>query len=110
MFDNERLLGAPDFGKVLYLPETTLEYTSRVDALESGEKLLTATVTNTGKTAALFVRADLPENDHNSVFWQDNYRLILPGETREFKAVLTTGNEPGKLKLRSWNVQNITTR
>ena len=93
----------PNFSKVLNLPETTLEYKCNIAEKEDSEKLLTVSVTNTGKTAALFVRADLPENELYSVYWQDNYRLILPGETRDFCAVLTAGTEPGKITLRGWN-------
>ena len=103
VFDNERLLGVPDFSKALKLAETTLEYRCNISEVENNEKLLTASVTNIGKTAALFVRADLPENELYSVYWLDNYRLIMPGETREFQAVLTAGTTPGKLTLRGWN-------
>jgi len=103
VFDNERLLGMPDFGQALRLPETTLEYTGKVVDAENGEKLLLLNVTNTGKTAALFVRANLPENELYNVYWSDNYRLIMPGETREFQAKLTAGTVPGKVTFRGWN-------
>ena len=103
LFDGERLLGAPDFGSAFTVPATELSAEQRVTPLPDGETLFEATVTNRGKFAALHVRADLPEADLRGIYWLDNYRTLLPGESRIFKAKLTAGTKPGKLTLRGWN-------
>ncbi len=103
LWDHERVYGVPDMSKILHTGTTSLQYTSSVSNLADGEKLLTVTVENTGSHAALFVRADLPENELYTVYWLDNYRLIEPGKKRTFQAKLTAGTTPGKITLRGWN-------
>ena len=103
LFDNERLFGVPDFSAAFDLPAAELQMERREAALPDGETLLEVAVTNRGGVAALHVRADLPETELRGVYWQDNYRTILPGESRIFKAKLTAGTVPGKVALRGWN-------
>ncbi len=103
IWEHERIYGTPDFDQIWNLAKTSLEYTSEVCDSDNGEKLLTVTVENTGSHAALFVRADLPENELCTVYWLDNYRLIEPGKKRTFQAKLTAGTIPGKITLRGWN-------
>ncbi len=103
LFDNERLFGSPDFSKAFSVPETTLAFQQKTTALPNGETLLEAKVTNKGRTAALFVRADLPEVPFLNVYWLDNYRSIMPDETITFKAKITDVANPETLTLRGWN-------
>ncbi len=105
IWEHERIYGVPDMSRILHTASTTLQYTASVSDLADGEKLLTVTVENTGSAAALFVRADLPENELYSVYWLDNYRMIEPGAKREFYAKLTAGTVPGKVTLRGWNTR-----
>ena len=100
---HERIYGTPDFEHIWNVPKTVLHCTSEVIDCPDGEKLLTVTVENTGSYAALFVRADLPENELYSVYWMDNYRLIEPGKKCVFQAKLTCGTVPGRITLRGWN-------
>ena len=103
IWEHERIYGTPHFDQIWNLAKTSLKYTSEVCDRDNGEKLLTVTVENTGSHAALFVRADLPENELYTVYWLDNYRLIEPGKKRTFQAKLTAGTTPGKITLRGWN-------
>ena len=105
LFAHERMLGVPNFAGALRLPQTELKADTIIKDTTDGEKILIVKVKNSGQYAALFVRADLPENELYSVFWMDNYRLIMPGETMEFTAKLTAGTQAGKLTLRGWNAQ-----
>lgn len=73
---NEYLFSAgADFGEVFSRKPPRLEIKA------SGQKIR---ITNTGKTAALFVFVTKEEG--SPVYWEDNYKTVLPGETRTWVA------------------------
>ncbi|MBO4513861.1 MAG: hypothetical protein J5746_13975 [Victivallales bacterium] len=107
IWEQERLYGAPDFSQVWQIPKTSLECSISLEEHGNDAKTLNAIVENTGKYTAVFVRADLPGCELYGVYWEDNYRMIAPGEKYVFRAKLSDVTDIGRLSLRGWNADAL---
>lgn len=104
LFANERIYGVPDFSRALHLEPAELACRWRSVPLSGDETLISATVENTGKIAALNLRLSADEVDFRQIYWQDNYFCLAPGECRTITARLTAGApRPATLTLYGWN-------
>ena len=89
---NERLYGVPDFKNAFKLPQTTLEVKQQGNAI---------TVTNTGSSVAVNVKASFKGLPDKSVIFLDNYISIAPGASR---VITFTGDSQGvAAEVSAWN-------
>jgi exo-1,4-beta-D-glucosaminidase len=83
----------------------------------AGKEETTVTLKNTGKSLAFFLRLKLvrptDKQEVLPVLWEDNYISLLPGESKELKAVcdisLLNGTKP-VVEVEGWNVKKITAK
>lgn len=73
------------------------------------EKIITVQLTNISNRIAFFLELMvLNKKTRDTIlpaFWQDNYICLLPGESREIKAVLQPTDEETILSIDGWNLR-----
>jgi exo-1,4-beta-D-glucosaminidase len=78
-----------DFTTLQQLPKVDLKATDRVEA-HQGEIYHFVKVTNPSSTIAFFVHLKITKGANGEellpVLWEDNYFMLLPGESREIRA------------------------
>jgi hypothetical protein len=101
-----------DFTGLKNLPEVTLNVPSTT-SLKTGEKYsLEVTIENPSSSLAFFINPKIVKSFSQdlvlSVFWDDNYFSLLPGEKRTVKVEFNTrdlGGEKATLKVEGWNTK-----
>jgi hypothetical protein len=101
----------PSLGALSRLPMVKLDSTFQVEA-EGKQTRLRVKVTNPSDRLAMFVQVAATRGAGGEeilpVFWQDNYFSLLPGESKEIVATLSTADlagAPPVLEVGGWNIE-----
>ncbi len=103
--------GTPDYRMLQTLPLAKLDATSRVED-RGVEKLVRVKVANPSPNLAFFVQLALTKAVNGEeilpVFWDDNYFSLLPGESRQITARISSedsGPATPQLEVGGWNIE-----
>ncbi|MBN2245948.1 MAG: glycoside hydrolase family 2 [Candidatus Aminicenantes bacterium] len=99
-----------DLTKLNYLPEAEIKVTENIELIED-QSTLSAVVENISDKIAFFVElsiiGDQSGNSILPIFWEDNYLILRPGETRTVTAFFYSRDLKGEnpvLKVSGWNI------
>jgi exo-1,4-beta-D-glucosaminidase len=99
-----------DMTQLSQLPQTTVEWSTRVEHRAAGESI-EVNVRNTGKSLAFLVHASIHTRAGDEiapVLWDDNYLFLLPGESRTISASVQAHHVKGAdpiVSLDGWNIR-----
>jgi exo-1,4-beta-D-glucosaminidase len=88
-----------DFTALQSLPRPEVKLDSRF-AVHGNDQVANVTLKNSSSNLAFFLRLKLKKGaageEVTPVFWEDNYVSLLPGETRQLKAVCRSKDLEGR--------------